>query len=371
MKKKTFVSSCLALVCFAAQSQISILDTDLMNAGDTFRVSIASPQQYQTSVLTPTGAAHTWDFSNLIPLSQDIDTFYSVLTANPLYLLTYGNVGFNANKANIVTLSSGTFPLPLPITLENPATFYYKNATNFRSPGTGVELGGVATPLPYATAKDTIYHLPLTFGDGDSVKVNADLSIPGLGSYSTSQKRVWTVDGWGTLITPYGTHDVLRYKAVLTGKDSLADTTGFGFAIPRPETVVYRWLGKSEGIPLLEITTTKNFNLVSITSVRYRDNMVPVLSSVAEVENMRNVQVYPNPFGGDYLAIKCQLAHRADITISVYAVGGTFINKSTTHADEMTDQLIIHRFDKKLAPGTYIVKVKSGNEEHTLSVVAE
>jgi hypothetical protein len=368
MQKFTLVLFLLLAICSFSFGQITIDDNDLMNAGDTFRVSIASNQQYQTSVLAPTGANQTWDFSSLVPISQTIDTFIDVATANLLYLVTYSNFGFNANRANIVQQNTGGINLPLPVTLDNPATFYYKGASNFRSPGTGVELSGLATALPYDTEKDTIYKFPLNFNDTDSGAVAASLSIPGLGSYNTTQKRLWLADGWGTLITPYGTFDVLRVKAKLTGRDSLADTSGFGFAIPRPETMVYRWLGKNQGIPLLEIQTTKNFNVVAISSVRYRDNFTPVLSSMVQNENLFNVGLYPNPCKGDYFTLRFAMHHAADVTVSVYALTGKLVNTKTYNADEFTEQLIVHRFEHKLSTGSYLVKVISESKEQIFTL---
>ena len=68
------------------------------------------------------------------------------------------------------------------------------------------------------------------------------------------QEREVEVDGWGTLILPSGSYEVLRTRTYLTATDDVfIEQLGEPFTIDR-EQVTYQWWGAGMGFPLLEIT---------------------------------------------------------------------------------------------------------------------
>lgn len=357
---KYYLLVALLMGAVCAHAQITIDDTDLINAGDTFRVSFANPNQATAATLaTQTGANYTWDFSMLIPVSQDVDTFLSVLNANPIYLLTFSNLGFNPNRANIAKAEGALPALPLPVTLDNPVTFFYKTTSNFRSPGTGIEVASVPTAFPYDNDKDTIYYLPLNFGDNDSCAFAGGISIPGLGYYGTSQKRVNLVDGWGQVTTPYGTFDALRVKTILTGKDTLADTSGFGFAIPRARQTKYKWLAKNEGIPVLEITVTTSFGQSNVSEIKYRDNFGPFLSSLIQLEYIDNMNAWA---ANNVLYVKYNLLHAAKVTLTIYDAKGARIKEQSFSGNKGEQLQTLET--SSLPQGIYLAEVIAGNKKY-------
>src|SRR6185295_16658519 len=105
---------------------------------------------------------------------------------------------------------------------------------------------------------DTIYHFPLTYGTIDSSYSGYTLKLPSLVYFHNSSFRHNEADGWGSLTTPYGTFDVVRVKTTIMAHDSIYIDTllNFGFAIDAPAEIDYKWIGKGQGEPLLQINTT-------------------------------------------------------------------------------------------------------------------
>src|SRR5204862_7181315 len=105
----------------------------------------------------------------------------------------------------------------------------------------------------------------------------------------------YTVDGFGSLRTPYLTSDVLRAKPIVRETDSIRreNLGGFGFNIPRPVVIEYKWLGHLQDIPLLQINTTAGI----VAQVIYRDSLRinPLAVDPSEHKNVE-FSVYPNPF---------------------------------------------------------------------------
>ena len=55
---------------------------------------------------------------------------------------------------------------------------------------------------------------------------------------------------------PYGTFDALRVMTTIGERDSIyIDSLGIGFNTPVVTTKEYKWLGLSQGVPLLQINT--------------------------------------------------------------------------------------------------------------------
>jgi hypothetical protein len=83
--------------------QISLGTNDFSHAGDTFRVSMASPL---TGMDLMGGSNHYWDYSGLDSISQTIDTFFNVANT-PSYLnLYFSDFALNPNRCNQATFIS-------------------------------------------------------------------------------------------------------------------------------------------------------------------------------------------------------------------------------------------------------------------------
>ena len=100
-----------------------------------------------------------------------------------------------------------------------------------------------------------IYKYPVNYGNVDSSASGYSVELPNFLYYGVERNRVNEVDGWGTLITPSGTYNVLRLKSTIEEHDSIyLDTLGFGygFDVPtqtRPALSMVRAVTVSDGRP--------------------------------------------------------------------------------------------------------------------------
>jgi len=232
-----------SLTCTPGFAQIVIQSSDMPHIGDTLRVSMTS--------IVPTGYNQTgmdtiWDFSALQPQSQRVDSFVNVNTTPTAYYIYFGLL----NGANLASPISAIPGLPLTDGFE-----FYKNETSSYG---DMGLAYRTDEIPIIPAKydnpDIFYHFPLEPGVTWSSTASFSVSLPGIGFISRQKIRNSEVDGWGTLITPYGEFSVLRIKSMVNEHDSLyIDSLGMGFPLNRNITE-YKWMGNGKGLPLLQIT---------------------------------------------------------------------------------------------------------------------
>lgn len=365
---KTIITSLLIILSFLQGiAQITITDSDMPSVNDTFRVSNGLITPAIDPV--PTGSAFTWDFSSLQWISQDVDSFISVSSTGPVYSIVFVNIQFNPYRANLAARGPDLPAVP-QITLTDVNYFYYNSAGGYDLSGYGALINGLPVPVPFDN-KDRIYDFPINFGNMDSSDSDFQISLPGLGFYGHDQHRVNEVDGWGTLITPYGTYPTLRIKSTITSNDSLyLDSLGTGFGFSLPQTIEYKWLGNNQGIPLLQINTTLTpFGTEIISSVRYRDSL-RVLTGTPENQAMLfQLSVYPNPVAGE-LFIDIDSDTPETVNLVLYNSMGQEIKElfsgekiSGRHHFEFDAADLLH------ADGIYFIRASIGNSVHMQSFV--
>ncbi len=291
MKTFRFLAFC-ALLPLAATAQITIGNGDMPSPGDTIRISNGLVTANIDPV--PTGANYTWNFSTLQFVDQTIDTFLSIGQTSGTYSVVYVNIALNPNRANLAAKANLSFPALPGLTVEDVYGFYYNSSASYKQVGLGATVNGLATPMPFGN-KDVIYTFPLDYNDTDSSDSDLSLSIPNLGYYGFDQHRVNVCEGWGTLITPFGTFSTLKVKSTLHVHDTVFVTSaGFGLGQDRPVTHEYKWLGKGKGLPLLEIITTEVGGTEAVTSIRYQDSArSPLATDVLAFD--AGLTVYPVP----------------------------------------------------------------------------
>lgn len=285
----------LASTLVQAQTPITITTTDMPSTGDTIRYSITNDIQGQDPALT--GANYTWDYSTLTSNSQRIDTFFSVTSTPFMYQLYFNNsFTYPTHKANYA-LRGQDFVMPptLPIPLSITEVFNYKkNSTSkYENVGFGAKISGI----PSSTRNipiDVEYEFPLNYSDSNFSNSKFLVTIPTLAAYGQAMDRATTVEGWGSLITPLGTFNVLKVKSVLTKVDTFyLDTLGMGFNFPRPEEIEYKWLANNMSTPVLKVITTAGI----VTTIEYQDTALFV--GIKENELLNGFNVYPNPTKGE------------------------------------------------------------------------
>jgi len=244
MKNFLCTNLLILMVSLFGFGQISVDVSDMPVAGDTLRVSVANniPEDFDN-----TGVDTTWDFSSLQPLNQRLDSFVAATSTPPEFWLFF----IPGIETNLASPRSGSFVPGLSVT--DAFTFYNKTATAFNDLGYAVKVQGIPFPLRY-DEPDTYYKLPLAILSTWSSESAYSLPIPGIGYYGVQRTRTSMVDGWGNLITPFGTFQTLRVKSHVIQKDSIyIDSLQSGIVINR-DINEYKWLGKDQGIPLLTIT---------------------------------------------------------------------------------------------------------------------
>lgn len=359
--KKVLLIITLVLIANYGNAQITIGSSAIPAANDTFRFSNAQITPAIDPV--PTGANYTWDFSFLQPVSQDIDTFRTVSSTGGTYALYFADLAFNSNRANQAkkgNLGVPNVPIGGGVTVSDVVAFYYKSSTLYQQTGYGATINGIGVPIGF-NAKDVIYRFPMNFGDTDTSPSDFNINIPNLGYYGHDQVRVSEVDGWGTLITPYGTFNTLRIKSSITGNDTLfLDTLGFGFNFPSPATIEYKWLGTTKNIPLLQITMTGGSfgGAPQISSVTYRDS-VRTLTAISEVENpIGNMSVFPNP-ANDWVTISLNSSVDGVATIKLVAPDGRIVDdlwKEELYSGN--NMMNLNLANHQLASGLYLLELQ-------------
>ena len=258
--KKIYPLVFLVCLTYTAFAQITITKSDMPVSNDTARYSTS----ISLSNFTNTGANYTWDYSSLLTTGQGIDTFKSAFFIDPLYALLFGLTDYGVPSTNTIDFSL--------LTLTNAYDFYKTTNSYVELNGLGASLSGIPLSFPYNTP-DKIYQFPMTYGRVDNSSYDLTMTVPAVGGVHQHGTRTNTVDGWGTVITPYDTFQCLRLKSVVDEVDSL-DLTAVGSAIGLEITkVTYKWLANGQIIPVLEVDGDEILNNFVPTSIKFRDHV--------------------------------------------------------------------------------------------------
>ncbi len=241
------------------QGQIVIDQSDMPSAGDTIRVSISSDIPVDFS---KTGRDTTWNFSMLQPMNQRVDTFVNA-NATPIEYWLFFVPGVVSNLAS-PRGNSEFFP-GFPVT--QYYTFYKNSSDGYVDAGFAFKIEGLPLPAKY-DEPDKYYAFPLDTNANWASSSSIQFEFPGMFFFSSSRIRTSFVDGWGTVITPFGTFESIRVRSDLIQQDSIfVDSLGYGFGITRNVTE-YKWMAENMGIPLLQI----NSDGLLVTAT-YRDSV--------------------------------------------------------------------------------------------------
>jgi hypothetical protein len=250
--------------------------------------------------------------------------------------------------------------------------FYNNSSSSYGLIGYAAQVNAIPIPLKYNNA-DRIYRFPLNFGNIDSTNSTATISLPSLGYFGETKKRKNTVDGWGTLTTPYGTFQVLRVKSVIYQKDSLSlDTIPFPIPIIERNIIEYKWIGKNNGIPLLEIVET-SFGIIPsfTTTINYIDsvrNLNPV-SVEKVVSATESIKVFPNPASNQF-SISYTLNKPTEFDIRLFDLTGKEIKIIEKGSKEKgSSHQTFNVQNEKLIRGIYFIKFQFDKTNYTKKLV--
>jgi len=322
--------------------QIIIDNTDMAEPGDTIRLS--STLDISGIDFYATGQDYTWDFSALEALSQTVDTFVTVQETPWVYQLVFF---LSSNQAKKLT-EFDQFP---GFEVTNTYEYFNNSSSDYRSVGLGVTLNGLPLPNKYENP-DIIYKFPVQYGNQDSSVSSYEFDIPGIGYAGGWKKRVNQVDGWGTLITPYGEFETIRMKTNIQQYDSLyIDSLGFGFPVFRNYDE-YKWLGNDFGLPLCRVEDGLIPTFTYIDSVR---NFVTGKGDVFEEKFAVNIS--PNPFQ-EYFIVELEVEKPQEVRILLTDLTGKiFMHTSVFLIPDQTNRIKMDVKNTGLRKGLYLIRI--------------
>lgn len=236
-----------SLMIGASDAQIIITSDNMPDQGDTIRVSTATYPVFDLPEPDLTGFDYTWDYSALVPSSQNVLQF-----VNPSQTPLFYQFTFTPTVANLATPMEGFDFVDFQVT--DAYTFYKNTGSEFVRAGYAASIVGLPLPMKF-NQPERIYRFPLSVASlPDSSLSDITVQYPLVAFFNLIRKRVNEVDGSGTLITPYGTFNTLRVKSVIYERDSLyLDSLQTGVPIIR-NIIEYQWLSPDFIVPVLTIT---------------------------------------------------------------------------------------------------------------------
>jgi len=324
-------------------AQVVISSGDMPVPGLLPRYSIDSAQSVNPSAIT--GPNQIWDYSTLVPSFQRVDTF---VTPPSTYAANFPG-------ATVAIVRNGNGASAGGFTFNKGYNFYKTSTAGFDNLGTGGNVSGFDLSL-YNNPADHVYKFPLNYDDRDTSYSEATLQIPFFLYVHQEQTRIYHVDSWGDLTTPFGTFSTIRVRNELTGYDTISvPSQSINFGNPRPLSIEYKWLTKGEKVPVLSVTGAFFNGVEQMGNAVYRDSLRPNVPMLGIAQNLQPVKgkMYPNPASERVeLELQAQLGGKA--TMNIYDMAGKLM------LSETFDGLApISASVNTLAEGTYLVRVVS------------
>lgn len=335
--------------CFA---QVIVNGSNFIQAGSVlnYQTSDASWSADQ-ELININGENAVWNAEDWILDAEDSVVYTSLDEMSGLIEFFFNNESLYPEHYSTHALELGAeildLPIPIPIDISDGRTYFRTDETGYY--GTGLSFSFEEFQL--ATQNELverIYKFPMHYADIDTSALSFLISLPGLGAYGQYADRYSEVDGQGTLITPFGTYEVLRVRSERYITDTLyVEQFGDGQNIERPLQIDYAWISPQMPGPILEISVVED----AVISAR-----MLVSESTISVFNpdKQDLEIYPNP-ARDFIEFNSPFAEKA--TVEIYDTHSRLVLKINPIGNRI--QL------NTLAPGMYVVKI-SRNGNNTL-----
>lgn len=339
---------------------ITLTSSDFADGGDTVRTSMAMDNGYDFAA---TGPSYVWDFSSLTANSQNLRDFAPMSEA-PFFVQFM--FGFSAPSTYQATYFIETSDLPiatitsiLPITIENIYQYTKVAIDSITSVGYSMKVTSNGTTFDLPIKSDTIetrYALPMVFGDTHFSRGFSKIDFNPIYNaiWNQHRSRTTTVDGYGSLTTPYGTFDVLRVRHDITETDSIYTELpllgGTWIPLDLPKVREYEWWTNGELMPLLKFTTNEVGGNEVVSSIEYRDNYLGFDAGIAELD--WQTDLFPVP-ATDLLTIRSERHLTKALILDKFGrvVKYEVIGNSTWHPCDVSD----------LATGVYTIRLFAGD----------
>lgn len=269
-----------------SQAQITITTSEFPLPGVEYVVSNSNTTD---TVYRIDGPNQTWDFGDLVPIYQDTVSYFD--PGSTLIPLTYRSV-FNQPSdpnyyATVSSCKDSLVGLPGFLSITEVYNFYKRTSYEWEQVGFGANFNGIPTAVKLSP-KDVILELPAQYGDTSSSYSSFNLSVPSLGYYMQEKTRQNYIDGYGTVITPFGSYNAIKVTSYLTIHDSLyIDAYSWGINFYMWE-IQYNWYAHEFQIPVLKVVERAS----SDVAVSYIDS-VRVLAANELI--ISQISAFPNP----------------------------------------------------------------------------
>jgi hypothetical protein len=344
----------LSIISFA---QITITNADMPSSGDTIRLSETTDIKSNDPMLT--GANYSWNYTSLVPDAQRLDTFFTVSSTPFAYQLYFNNNFSYPNHTASYALRGPDISFPQVVDITDVFNFIKNSSSAYDNVGFGSKINNV----PSSTQNNPIdreYEFPMNYNDNHISNSEFGMSVPGFGYYGQEMTRTDTVDGWGNLITPYGSFNCLRVKSILHKIDTTyVDQFSFGTTAQRPEEIEYKWLAASEGVPILKIITIAG----NVIQIDYQDDFVAV--GLEELSEINNVVVFPNPVK-DYLTIDFNSTIVGNLKVMLTDVSGKDVVIIFNDKIQVGNNKLVSNLSKyNLSLGLYLLEFSIDGEQYS------
>ena len=285
-------------------AQISLQENDFSSAGDTVRISNSVQVDYDPS---QTGEGLTWDYSSLSANSQFLREFTSI-GFSPVQF-TFGILAPTPYQATYF-IPENTIPLDqlngfLPVELSDARSYLKSSQDSITRVGFSVKVSGVDVAFKSDTI-ETKYKFPIDYQQQFTTRGYTFIDLNPAADFKIKQHRYVTsiIDGYGQLVLPFGTFEVLRLKREINEIDSVYQTffgSGEWFGAPPILTTEYEWLGENAKDVLLKIVVNNQNGVSQIQGIEYQDTYLGLDAGLED--NTSSVEIFPNPTSDEFTLI--------------------------------------------------------------------
>jgi hypothetical protein len=341
-------------------AQITLTENDFATPGDTVRIS----QTNQTSVdYSATGVGYNWDFQSLNANSQIVREFTSI-GFSPVQL-TFGLLAPQEYQASYfipeTALQLDQLNGFLPVTLSDARSYQKSTADSITKIGYSIKVGGFDVAFKSDTI-ETKYKFPMDYQQSFTTKGYTFIDLSPAAELKVKQYRnvTSTVDGFGQLILPFGTFDVLRLKREINEIDSIYQSF-FGapswFGAPPIQTTEYEWIGQNKKDVLLKISVNNANGVDQIQSIEYQDIYLGLDAGLEEKKFQASV--FPIPTSNTVQIQSNSYLKRIDLVDSKGIILESQIDMNTLNSTLDLGHL---------SSGIYFLKLESASGSKTIRV---
>lgn len=337
MKQLTFITAA-TLLAFATQAQITVTRNDMPVIGDKIT------QATDTVNITSAGMAGeniTWDFSNAVAQKTEEYTAVDVTSTGLAAIYPEANIALTTDEVSF--------------------SFFNINENTLEINGVAASMEGIE-PIVYDPALVAL-EFPLNYGDSYTHDYASEMSFLSeeegiykifVRHHATVEK---TVDGWGTITTPYGTFQALRVKETENALDSTFFQTAPGatpifVGVDESMTVSFDWYSNDVTMAVATFNQEGEFTFAKPRSQ----------SSVDEQTKASKLITYPNPVEAGY-GFTMQGLVDMDYTMYIFDVNGKLVQTKNVSG------LNVNVSTEGLQPGQYFYQMVAPSKIFNGSVI--